>query len=788
MEKKSQTRSIRAILLLASCLFLCSCEKDSFNPDKVKATYKDKFPVENIDPNMDWKMTNQVTVDISVFEDYGVDYTVEIFDNNPYSTDPKPHLLAKGIANQTLSFRTVTDCPTTLSTLFVSRLDEAGRRVFKPVSISNNKVSTSFGSKSLTRSLSALTRSGDEFEISQVTRPYTDSEIESLLAQAVEYTGQDMDTDIANTKVFKVSGNYKGVINHGGSLTPDRSTLKLIIAPDATWTISSPIVVNQGLEIIVANKGKIDLKAGSQNSPSLKFTNSSSLTVLGTGYQEDDSSGDNGTITGHGWIEFSNGGTNYNSGIINADGIVNNGGTFYNYGEITTKEVQGSSTGSIFVNHGNLSTSKVGNNNTGPQIATSCKVEISGEYISTGITLGKAAYIKCKKLTASGFINLSDNSMIVVDGDVFLSNCNITGPTADNSYALLKFGAIQNANWIGTWGVEVTEGYVINNIYCEFSRVEWNGNWNFVNCCLNGLAGGNGLKGNGNAVLCNAGQAPAYIPEGRCTGDGNTPGDGDGEGEPELLPYTYVFEDNFPLVGDYDFNDVVLDVYITHDRGNDNKITATNIDITLAAAGATKTLSGVLRLVDINKAAIANISYSGDVSQFQNTLAGSLVERINDDLVIPLFGNAHNVFGVEPGVFINTGAKTGVTLPTYTYKVKIELNNAYQSENPVVSKDNLDFFIAYQYKSMQQRMEVHLYEFWKYGATPGGTVQKENLDLAGNNTWAICVPNFRYPKEFVNISTTSGECAYPLFLQWAQNRTSETEGWHLQPNENYVYR
>ena len=41
---------------------------------------------------------------------------------------------------------------------------------------------------------------------------------------------------------------------------------------------------------------------------------------------------------------------------------------------------------------------------------------------------------------------------------------------------------------------------------------------------------------------------------------------------------------------------------------------------------------------------------------------------------------------------------------------------------------------------MEQRMEVHLYEFWGYGATAAGTIQQENLDLAGNNTWAICVP------------------------------------------------
>lgn len=101
---------------------------------------------------MDWKMTRQVTIDISVYEDYGVDYTVEIFDRNPYSTDTIPHLLARGTANQEFSFHTAIDCPTVLSTLYVSRTDEAGRRIFKPVAITNNRLTTSFGSQTLTRS------------------------------------------------------------------------------------------------------------------------------------------------------------------------------------------------------------------------------------------------------------------------------------------------------------------------------------------------------------------------------------------------------------------------------------------------------------------------------------------------------------------------------------------------------------------------------------------------------------------------------------------------------------
>lgn len=793
MGKKFKTNQILVAALILSCALLGSCEKNAFDPEKVKATYEDKFPVKNIDPDMDWKMTRQVTIDISVYEDYGVDYTVEIFDRNPYSTDTIPHLLARGTANQEFSFHTAIDCPTVLSTLYVSRTDEADRRIFKPVAITNNRLTTSFGSQTLTRSFSPSTRSEGNFSISAMSRPYTDKEIETMLSKAVEYTGQDMDTDITNKNIFKITSTYEGSINHGGTPTPAASTLKLIIAPEAKWEIPSSQTINQGLEIIVASKGEIKLKSGSENTPALKFTNTASLTVLGTAYQEhenDEAEDTRGKISGNGWIEFSNGGTNYNAGDIDIDGINNNGGTFFNYGEIDVKKLYGPSTGSLFVNHGDLEADQIGDekNDRGPLLENSCKIEVDGDLTSYGITLGQGAFIKCEHLHASDYINLNDNSMIKVENNSWFNNCSITGPTAPNSYALLKLNNIQQANWTGSWQSEVTQGYVINNVYCEYKGGGRDATWNFEYCCLNGTAGGNGKKGNGNAVACKPGEAPKYIPEGRCTGEGNTPGEGDPGEEPELMPYTYVFEDNFPLVGDYDFNDVVLDVSINHDRGRDNKITTTHIDVTLVAAGATKTIGAGLRLINVDRAAVASISYEGDVNRFQNTLSGSMLDNISfeDGMVIPLFGNVHGVFGVAPGTMVNTGIATA---PTYTYKIKIEQSNAYQHESPVISKDNLDFFIAYKFRSMQQRMEVHLYEFWDYGATKGGTVQKENLDLAGNNTWAICVPNFRYPRESINISTLKGDdCAYPKFLDWAQNRTPDTEKWHLDPNEKNVYR
>lgn len=776
-----------------------SCKDDVFDPEKVKQTYQDKFPVKDIDPNMDWKMTRQIAVEISVYEDYGVDYTVEIYDANPFNPDTIPHLLAQGTANQDMAFCTTIDCPSIHSTLYVTRVDPQGRRLMKPVYISNDQLITSFGNKPATsRGLTRAVTTRSDVSLQTMVRPYTEKEIEDMLSKAEEYKGQDMDANLSKNTLFKITKEYEGGINHGGSPTPEAGTIKLIIAPEATWKVKSPQTINQGLEIIVAPRGKIELKSGGRWNPSLKFTNTSSLVVLGTAYQEhedDDVEDTRGEISGKGWIEFSNGGTNYNSGKIDLDdddnsGINNNGGTFFNYGEIDVDMLIGSSTGSLFVNHGDMEADKIGEENkTGPLIENSCKIDVDDDLTSNGIKMGPGARIKCEKLYAFGYIDLSANSMIKVEETSEFQNCNITGPTADKSYALLKLHRILKAQFEGEWKIECKNGYLINNVYCEYKEDKPD----FANTYLNGKAGGKGSKGNGNAVMCKEGEAPKYIPAGRCTGEGNTPNEGGEDIPAKAINYTYAFEDNFPFVGDYDFNDIVLDVTMEYLREQKtNYIKATQINITLVAVGASKPLGAGLRIVDVNKSAISNIKYGGTgVKRFPATLPNSVmntdIEHENEYLTIPLFGNAHAVFeNIANGTIVNTG-KT-VAPKTYTYEIILEQSDQ-NSTQPLIGKDNLDFFICYKYKNMDKRMEVHLYEFWDYGATAAGTVQKTNLDLAGNNTWAICVPDFRYPKELINISNQKddSDCAYPLFLNWARDR-NQSPDWYEHPNENNVYR
>ena len=60
----------------------------------------------------------------------------------------------------------------------------------------------------------------------------------------------------------------------------------------------------------------------------------------------------------------------------------------------------------------------------------------------------------------------------------------------------------------------------------------------------------------------------------------------------------FLFEDNFPDAGDYDFNDCVFTVTPVIDANNPKKVTVT---VKAEASGAQKTLGGAIRLVNVTE-------------------------------------------------------------------------------------------------------------------------------------------------------------------------------------------
>lgn len=774
MGKSSRFNRLSLLVIFLTSMAIYSCKDDVFNPEKVKAAYQDKFPVKDIDPDMDWKMTRQISINVAVYEDYGVDYEVRIYTENPLEEDSEAQLLAEGVANYDLQFETTADCPSASQMLYVVRYDSKGRAAVKPVDIINGNITATFGWEPATPTsrASAHTRA---YKATGIDCPFTDKEVEEMLRNATEYTGQQ----IIGYGIYKISTKYSGKLNVGSSDYQPENGIILIVAPDAKWLMPQGTVIPSGVQLVIASKGEVLLAEGSKSSPALTFSGNSSLVILGHPYYEIDDDDDEPDVDVHdegeikeqdgkkSWIQFQNTGLIYNRGEIDVTGIKNTGSTLYNYGELDLYVLTGNQ---LTVNHGSIDTDYIGSNNGESQrIENYCVIDVDETCNIKSLIMGPSSYLECDYFyPGDGMpsLTLHHGSFIKVEKESKFS-CNITGPTQEREYALMRLeGKITDASGGTCNGMIYFElGQDAPYIFKEFIQ-----------------------RGDNKAKIWNIGKAPAYIPEGNCSGLGNTPSE-EPDPKPETpLTLTYAFEDNYPLVGDYDFNDVVLDVTLKYDRDRDNKITATYINISLAAAGASKTVGAGLRIIgDDAKKSITSITFEGaDKERFQSSIPGSMFSYIEEGgMVIPIFGSAHKVFGVTPGTLVNTGETTA---PVYTYQIKID-HSTYSGEKPSITQENLDFFIAYQYKTMEKRMEVHLFEFWKYGATEAGTNQKENLDLAGNNTWAICVSEkFRYPKELINVSTENNTpCAYPQFIKWARDRNSNAD-WYKHPNSENVYR
>lgn len=773
MRIKLHNRLFLGLLTLLLLACLSGCMKDLFNEELVQKLYEDAFPVKDIDPNLDWKMTRVVTATVKVNDHNGSEYDILIYDTNPLEENSSATLLCKSEPTTKGNFTTRFDCPSYLNELYICKRDTASRVVAHMVSIQNNSVSTTFGTTASTRTTS--TRAGGAL-IQPYTPPQSESEILTMAKSAKEIKPNSR---VKAGEVWKVK---EGNIFRNDFRVESSASNPATIIIQGTWQPGGNIAAIQtGANIVVSSTGRIHLPNGRSGNRSLALIGNSTLTVYPGGYI----GGEDGKKEGY--IEILNGSegrVNYNAGTIKVNTLDMRGGNshFYNCGDLDIDELLIPNQGGKLTNMGQAT---IGSTTTKSSIDNGCFLRVTGNLcgnllMDSSSAAVLASYGKADNSNSSKTIRFGDHAMVTIEGDAYFAyGTQVQGPGSGE--ALFRINTVRSMNGFSHQGGMVY--YEVNKVSVENDRVEST----FMHYLLNSQG-----------TLARWGESPIHIEPGSCTGEGNTPS---GEGKPtpdHPLSYTYVFEDNYPMVGDYDFNDVVIDVVPSYHREREtNRIKRIQLDVTLTAAGASKAVGIGLRLVGIQREQVASIRSGGADSRFQESLKSkyslfklnesTLREENDPSVVIPIAGEVHEVFDIGYGLLVNTGE--GVTAKAYTYEIILELNDQTRTE-PLITKDNLDFFICYSYKGMSKRMEVHLYEFWRYGATAAGTIQQLNLDLAGNNTWAVCVPyGFRYPKEHVNISRTEtpDECAYPDFIKWARDR-NVCQDWYRYPNEGYVMR
>jgi hypothetical protein len=284
--------------------------------------------------------------------------------------------------------------------------------------------------------------------------------------------------------------------------------------------------------------------------------------------------------------------------------------------------------------------------------------------------------------------------------------------------------------------------------------------------------------------------------------------------EPQATTFSlrYCFEDNFPEVGDYDFNDVVLTLTPTIQGRN------VTLKVTLDAVGAQENVGAAIRIKDLKNADIESFSRQGnfdeDFPQVVTKIIPTSEERVPDnlkyngltDVVLNLFSSAHWTMaraarqqGKTDSEYLPTGS-----VRNWFYNT-VERHNAYEMKVNDVTPPSVTYSFTLKSeeaaaKFCESCLDVFIVEEYNGGFWEVHTVPVKTQDVlapyagdksmyADNFPWAICVPgDFRYPIEWqpIGSSVSIQVVAYDKFGLWAKDRTSSKD-WYKYPTAGLVY-
>ena len=276
--------------------------------------------------------------------------------------------------------------------------------------------------------------------------------------------------------------------------------------------------------------------------------------------------------------------------------------------------------------------------------------------------------------------------------------------------------------------------------------------------------------------------------------------------------YTYLFEKDFPLCGDYDYNDLVMRIGM--ERTAPKQVA---IHVTLAAVGCDVQMAGFIRLLNCKFEDIDSVT-TVDGKTFDDKLPAGSKDMVNNvktfrsgqkgtEAVITLFNDAH--WAMDNGQY--TTANSGTLSARKIYNTSPSYDEQYASVKPAtqtylvyfkssekadeMNLESIDPFIVAYYNGA--RFETHVDEYKAAQVLYPYNVEVKIKDLP----WALLVPsaNFLYPLEEIQIGfrkrTETGvvfnDGAYAntghSFGEWVENSQSCLD-WYNYPDNSKVWR
>ena len=272
---------------------------------------------------------------------------------------------------------------------------------------------------------------------------------------------------------------------------------------------------------------------------------------------------------------------------------------------------------------------------------------------------------------------------------------------------------------------------------------------------------------------------------------------------PTYQKFTYIYESDFPIPGDFDYNDMVLRISKKHpELGN---MFVVDLTVTLEACGADEVYGAAIQLVGINYDDITKVEIvdgqamdTGYPLSRTFTSGDVLTRGRQGEAVINLFESAQWALGrttdelgdiavIHYNVSRNTSEKSKVVAPvTTTYRIRFKDSDVAHS----MTFDRIDPFIIHE-SSSGGIWEVHTFAH-KFDAT----LQNINTEAYRKNnvSWSLIIPmaDFRYTRYGMPLgsyNSDNGEVfgAYDGFTGWMRNRLTNRDWYRTVTLPQLVY-
>jgi len=790
------------MVTLTGAMAFNGCSNDVYDPNKVQ-TEPTKNPLgEDFSaPNgFNWSMINTVKLNVSVKDEFAgqYNYLIEVFTSNPLS-NPSATPIAAGIANQNSNYSPTVEVPKTFKSLYIRQTDPNQRKTVFEYAIPTDGGEINcqlYFSETAAKAFSTRaavthgTSGWDKVTVLNYTEqnytlPTVNSEINgsnqlpaggAYLIKSGEEFSREVDAfNGANAKVY-VQGTWNVpngatlqgldiIVLNGGKIT---GNFKLGSNPTSTLTIQKGGLLSSGsfetdADVVIKNFGTMNIST-------VPLFNTNTIVYNGEGANINVSGNVNklsssqihnyGNIVIQGYIDTNNNTSavvaNYETGVLKA-GTIKGGALIVNNNLIET---------SVF-DANNVTESYLYNNCT--FIATS-SFKFAHLVLDKGsVTAGAGANASELQKAIPQVSSYSSESMTLNNGSFlkatnFSCGSTLTIDAGSGQKSMLQLGTI-TYNWTTN-----ISGNLVLAVNTEINAGTVNAPWT-------------NQSSKSPSVQTTTYDGAKYNIE-NCSGIVY-------EGDPGVAPYnptiptindatkyTYAFEDNWPVYGDFDLNDLVVSL--------DNKSISSNgktvsFDLTLEAVGANKQLGLGVRLMNLTTTPSA-VKINGNSVSLENDSKGP---------AFIVFDDAHRQFGyTDSKPFINT-VKDGSSNPVKNYTVTLEFSSAVSAS--AFNINNFDLFIISKVADAKdKRTEIHVAGYpptdlgntslFGQGNDDSSTASGKYYLSTENLAWGIVIPtDFSWPLEYNRVSDV-----YTEFKPWVTSGGKNNNNW-FNTNNGKVY-